>query len=207
MKNLFLTTILVCFGVYSSIAQNISTVTTQAAAQVPDTAKVLIPKHVKTRVIGGGEMLSNKDIIENIAKSKDHTTFTSTIAANGLSETLKSRGPFTVFAPTNDAFKKLPLGTLDTLSKPAHLTDLTRLLTNHVINGRYTSKDIEKMIAANKGEATLITLTGSKLRAKLNADRNIVLTDENNNEAIISQFDIEQSNGIVDVITAVLIPK
>jgi uncharacterized surface protein with fasciclin (FAS1) repeats len=206
MKHIFLTACLLGF-IFCAQAQVNPAKTTQAAAKTPDTVKQVVPKHIKTRIIGGGALTSDKDIVENIAKSKEHTTLTSSIANAGLSETLKSRGPLTIFAPTNAAFDKLNPGTLDTLNKPAHNADLTRLLTNHVINGRYTSKDIAKQINENKGEATFTTLTGSKLKAKLNGDRNIVLIDENGNEAIISQFDVEQSNGIIDVITTVLVPK
>jgi uncharacterized surface protein with fasciclin (FAS1) repeats len=206
MKNLFLVLIF-CSFVYSSQAQVKATATTQSASKTPDTTKKVISKHPKTRIVGGGEMSSDNDIVENITKSKDHTTLTNSLAIGGLDETLKSRGPFTVFAPTNDAFKKLAPGTLDTLSKPEHNTDLTKLLTYHVISGRFTSKDIEKLIAANNGEASFTTLTGSKLRAKINGDRNIVLIDENDNQAVVSQFDIEQNNGIIDVVTAVLRPK
>ncbi|RKR83911.1 putative surface protein with fasciclin (FAS1) repeats [Mucilaginibacter gracilis] len=194
---------------YTSNAQLKATAntTTQQVARTGDTTKSTVAKHVKTRMVGGAQMTSDKDIVYNIVKSKDHTTLTGTIAVCGLSETLKSRGPLTVFAPTNEAFAKLAPGTLDTLSKPAHNTDLTRLLTYHVINGRLTSKDIAKQIAAGKGEVVFVTLTGSKLRAKINGDRNIVLIDEKGNEATISQFDIEQSNGIIDVVTSVLVPN
>jgi len=183
-----------------------STVTTKSVARTPDTTTV-VPKRVKTRTIGGAQMRSDKDIVDNITKSKDHTTLTNAIMAGNLSETLKSRGPLTIFAPTNDAFNKLAPGTLDTLLKPSHNIDLTKLLTYHVISGKYTSKDIAKLIADGKGQASFITLTGAKLIAKINGDRNIVLTDENGKEAVISQFDIEQSNGIIDVVTAVLVPK
>ena len=195
MKNLFLV-LLLCACTYAGKAQT-----------TPDDTNKPVARHVKTRIVGGGQMSSDKDIVENITKSKDHTTLTNSFAVGGLDETLKSRGPFTVFAPTNDAFKKMAPGVLDTLSKPGHSTDLTRLLTYHIISGRYTSKDIEKLIAANNGEASFTTLTGAKLRAKINSDRNIVLIDENDNQSVISQFDIEQNNGIIDVVTNVLMPK
>jgi uncharacterized surface protein with fasciclin (FAS1) repeats len=207
MKKLF--SIIFVFACTFSVQAQLKTqgnTTTQQVARAPDTAKSP-PKHIKTRIVGGAEMTSDKDIIDNIAKSKDHTTLINTITTCGLSETLKSRGPLTIFAPTNQAFAKLAPGTLDTLSKPEHNTDLTRLLTYHVVSGRLTAKDIAKQINEGKGEATFTTLTGAKLKAKINGDRNIVLIDEKGNEAIISQFDIEQSNGIIDVVTSVLIPN
>lgn len=195
----FILAICLCF--VTAKAQNLSKQTKT------DTTTPAPAGHIKTRIVGGGQMSSAKDVVENIGKSKDHTTFTNSIKVAGLSETLKSRGPLTVFAPTNDAFKKLAPGLLDTLLKPAHNLDLTRLLAYHVISGRLTSKSIAKQIAENKGEATFTTLAGSKLRAKINGDRNIVLIDENGNEAVISQFDIEQNNGIIDVVNAILVPK
>lgn len=186
---------------------NAATQTTSSAAKTPDTVNKALSKHPKIRVVNGTEFSSNRDIIDNITKSKDHTTLNTAITNAGLSETLKSRGPYTFFAPTNTAFSKLTPGILDTLSKPAHVTDLTRLITYHVINGRVTSKSMAKDIADGKGEATYMTLTGAKLKVKINGDRNIVLVDEKGNEAIISSFDIEQSNGIVDVVTNVLVPN
>lgn len=206
MKNILIITAF-CLCIYNVQAQTNPEKTTQSVAKTPDTSKSAPPKHIKVRVVGGGQMASDKDIIDNISRSKDHTTLTTSISNAGLNETLRSRGPYTIFAPTNAAFTKLAPGTLDTLAKPEHNADLTRLLTYHVVSGKLTSKDIAKQIAEGKGEATFTTLTGSKLRAKLNGDRNIVLVDEKGNEAIISQFDIEQSNGLLDVVTSVLIPN
>jgi uncharacterized surface protein with fasciclin (FAS1) repeats len=209
MKKL-LSILLLSIGVYNAHAQINTTTekntTTKSVARTPDTTTA-VPKHIKTRIIGRAQMRSDKDIVENITKSKDHTTLTNAILVGSLSETLKSRGPLTIFAPTNDAFNKLAPGTLDTLLKSTHGIDLTRLLTYHVISGKYTSKDIAKQIAEGKGTTTFTTLTGAKLIAKINGDRNIVLVDENGKEAVISQFDIEQSNGLIDVVTAVLVPK
>lgn len=208
MKNVFFI-LLLSTSIFSVNAQTTSTgntVTTKAVARTTDTTKA-VAKHIKARMVGGAQMTSDKDILDNIAKSKDHTTLTNAISICNLSETLKSRGPLTIFAPTNAAFSKMAPGILDTLYKPAHGTDLTRLLTYHIISGKYTSKDIAKQIANGKGEATFTTLTGSKLKAKINGDRNIVLIDENGKEAVISQFDIEQSNGLIDVVTSVLAPK
>ncbi|EHQ30507.1 fasciclin domain-containing protein [Mucilaginibacter paludis] len=199
--------ILIAVLCLSTFYANAQTATTQAAARTPDTNKNDTPKHVKIRVIGGGQMSSADDVVQNIAKSKEHTTFTNSIAVCGLAETLKSRGPLTIFAPTNDAFNKLSPGMLDTLLKPQHNAELTRLLTYHVIPGKLTSKDIARQINSNNGEATFTTLSGSKLKAKINGDRNIVLIDEGGNESVISQFDIEQNNGIIDVVTGLLIPK
>jgi len=161
----------------------------------------------KVRIVDGAEMTSANDIIENIAQSKEYTTLASVIEDAGLTETFKSKGPITVFAPTNQAFDKLPAGALDSLLKPNHKLDLSYLLTYHAIAGRLTARDIAHKINTNNGEAVFTTIAGSKLTAKIDGNRNIVLIDENGNESIISKFDIPQSNGILHIVTAVLVPK
>jgi uncharacterized surface protein with fasciclin (FAS1) repeats len=161
----------------------------------------------KVKIVDGAEMTSSNDIVENIAQSKEYTTLASVIGNAGLTETFKSKGPITVFAPTNQAFDKLPAGQLDTLLKPNHKLDLSYLLTYHAIAGRLTARDIARKINANNGEAEFTTIAGSKLTAKIDGNRNIVLVDENGNESIISKFDIPQSNGILHIVTAVLMPK
>lgn len=160
---------------------------------------------VQVRMVGGAQMSSANDVVKNLSKSKNHTVFVAMIAAAGLTEILKA-GTYTVFAPTDDAFKKLPAGTIDSLLKPAHLADLTKQVNSYIVQGKLRSVDIAKQIKAN-GQAKLTTLSGNMLTAKINTDRNIVLTDTNGNQAIVSQFDIEQSNGLVDVIGAPLTPK
>src|ERR1700733_452345 len=161
----------------------------------------------KVKIVDGAEMTSSNDIIENIAQSKEYTTLVSVIEDAGLTETFKSKGPITVFAPTNQAFNKMPAGQLDTLLKPNHKLDLSYLLTYHAIAGRLTARDIARKISANNGEAVFTTIAGSKLIAKIDENRNIVLVDENGNESVISKFDIPQSNGILHIVTAVLVPK
>ncbi|MDR3694953.1 fasciclin domain-containing protein [Mucilaginibacter sp.] len=178
--------------------------TTTLTNPVNDTVKA---KWGKIKVVDGVKMVSSNDIIENITQSQEYSTLVSVIADAGLTETFKSKGPITVFAPTNKAFEKLPAGELDTLIKPNHKDDLSYLLTYHAIAGRLTAHDIEKKINANNGEATFITIAGSKLTAKIDGNRNIVLIDENGGQSIISKFDIQQSNGILHIVTSVLFPK
>jgi len=171
---------------------------------VNDTVKA---KWGKIKIVDGTKMISSNDIIENIAKSKEYTTLVSVIEDAGLTETFKSKGPITVFAPTNKAFEKLPAGELDTLLKPAHKLDLSYLLTYHAVAGRLTARDIARKINANNGQATFVTIAGSKLTAKIDQNRNIVLIDENGGESVISKFDIPQSNGLLHIVTSVLVPK
>ncbi|HWZ02798.1 MAG TPA: fasciclin domain-containing protein [Mucilaginibacter sp.] len=178
--------------------------TTTLANPVEDTVKA---KWGKVKIVDGTKMTSSNDIIENIAQSQEYTTLVSVIEDAGLTETFKSKGPITVFAPTNKAFEKLPAGELDTLIKPNHKDELSYLLTYHAIAGRLTAHDIERKINANNGEATFTTLAGTKLTAKIDENRNIVLIDENGGQSIISKFDIPQSNGILHIVTSVLVPK
>ena len=178
--------------------------TTTVVNPVNDTVKA---KWGKIKIVDGTKMLSSNDIIENIAQSQEYSTLVSVIEDAGLTETFKSKGPITVFAPTNLAFEKLAAGELDTLLKPNHKFDLSYLLTSHAIAGRLTARDIARKINANNGEATFTTIAGSKLTAKIDENRNIVLVDDNGGESIISKFDIPQSNGILHIVTAVLVPK
>jgi uncharacterized surface protein with fasciclin (FAS1) repeats len=171
---------------------------------VNDTVKASIGK---VKLVNGVKMTSSNDIIENITLSKDYTTLVTVINDAGLTETFKSKGPITVFAPTNQAFDKMPAGQLDSLLKPSQKDYLNYLVTYHAIAGRLTAKDIAHKINSNNGEATFITLAGSKITAKIDENRNIVLIDENGGQSIISSFDIEQRNGLLDVVTAVLVPK
>lgn len=147
------------------------------------------------------------DIVTNITRSNELSAFLKTIQLSDLAETFKSNGPITVFVPDNEAFAKLGTGKLDTLLRPEHKYDLIALVTYHALAGKITSKDIEHQISSNKGVATFTTLTGSKLTAKINADRNIVLVDENGRESIITKFDIQQNNGLIHIINSVLIPR
>lgn len=152
-------------------------------------------------------MSAASDIVANIKSSKDFTTLFKALDTAELTETFRSKGPLTIFAPDNGAFDKLPKGKLDSLFNPQNKLNLTNLLTYHALAGKISSKDIEKQIKAGNGQATFVTLAGSKLTARINENRNIVLTDESGGQSIVSIFDVEQSNGMLHVINAVLIPK
>ena len=171
---------------------------------VIDTVKA---KWGKVKIVDGTAMVSSNDIIENMALSKEYTVLINAIEEAGLTETFKSKGPITIFAPTNQAFDKLPSGQLDTLLKPSHKLDLNYLLTYHAIAGRLSARDIARKINSNNGQATFTTIAGSKLTAKIDTNRNIVLIDENGGESVISKFDIQQSNGLLHIVNAVLVPK
>ncbi|MGZ3945467.1 MAG: fasciclin domain-containing protein [Mucilaginibacter sp.] len=151
-------------------------------------------------------MSSSKDLIDNLSASPQFTTLVKAINAAGLAENLKT-GTITFFAPANQAFEKLPPGLLDTLLLPAHKAALINLVNYHTVQGKVTSKDIEKQIRAGNGQATFSTLTGGTFTARINENRNIVLTDENGGQSIVTRLDIEQSNGILFVVIAVLQPK
>lgn len=152
-------------------------------------------------------MLPANDIVTNITRAKELSIFLKIMQAAGLTETFTSKGPVTLFIPTNSAFAKLSAGKLDTLLMPEHKYDLIALITYHAIAGKITSKDIAHQISSNNGLATYTTLTGNRLTAKIDENRNIVLVDENGGQSIISKFDIEQNNGLIHLINAVLIPK
>ena len=160
----------------------------------------------KTVIVGGAAMYPSKNIIENAVNSKDHTTLVAAVKAAGLVETLQGKGPFTVFAPTNAAFDKLPKGTVETLLKPENLKLLQTILTYHVVAGKMNSADIAKAIKAGNGKATLKTVSGGTLTAWMKGS-NIYLTDENGNSAKVTIADVNQSNGVIHVIDAVVTPK
>ena len=159
----------------------------------------------KARNVDGSIMNPSKTIQENISASSNFSTLTSIILAD-TTNTFNGN-PITVFAPDNKAFSKLPIGTVDTLLSPNHKSDLLNLLKYHAIAGRVTSKDIERQIKAGNGQATFTTLSGRTLTAKINENRNIVLTDENGGQSVLSRLDIPQSNGILYIVTQVLLPK
>ena len=160
-----------------------------------------------TVTVGGQAMLPSRNIVENAVNSADHTTLVAAVKAAGLVETLASKGPFTVFAPTNKAFAALAAGTVDNLLKPENKAALTQVLTYHVVAGRIDSKAIEQAIKRGKGTTELKTVSGGKLWAMMNGPRNIVLKDEAGNVATISTYDVYQSNGVIHVIDTVLMPK
>src|SRR5689334_11109500 len=158
-------------------------------------------------MVGGQAMFPTKDIVDNAVNSADHTTLVAAVKAAGLVETLKGRGPFTVFAPTNNAFNALPAGTVEGLLKPEAKAALTKVLTYHVVAGRMTSADLKKAIQAGKGAAALKTVSGGTLWAMMNGPSNIVLKDEMGHVANISTYDVNQSNGVIHVIDRVVMPK
>ena len=157
-------------------------------------------------MVGGAEMLPTKTIVENASKSADHTTLVSAVKAAGLVDTLSGAGPFTVFAPTNAAFAKLPAGAVDGLMKPAMKADLKKVLTYHVVAGKLTAADISAKIKAGNGKAELTTVQGEKLTA-MESGGKIMLTDAKGGTSTITQGDVMQSNGVVHVVDTVLMPK
>jgi uncharacterized surface protein with fasciclin (FAS1) repeats len=179
-----------------------------SAASQPLFAQGTATNRSATTVFVGGEaMYPQKNIVENAVNSKDHTTLVAAVKAAGLVETLQGKGPFTVFAPTNDAFENLPDGTVASLLKPENKAKLTQVLTYHVLSGQYGFDELARAINAGKGEAKLKTVSGGTLTFRMNGDRNIVLLDENNGMAAISTYDVRQSNGVIHVINAVVLPR
>ncbi len=160
----------------------------------------------KTVTVGGAAMYPTKNIIENAANSKDHTTLVTAVKAASLVETLQGVGPFTVFAPTNAAFGLLPKGTVDNLLKPESKTTLTNILTYHVVAGRYGSRDLMKLIKDGNGRATLKTVAGGTLTFMMKGNK-IIVKDESGGTSVITIKDVNQSNGVIHVVDHVLLPK
>ena len=169
-------------------------------------ALISVNAFAKNPIVGGQEMLPQKNIIENAVNSADHTTLVAAVKAAGLVETLQGAGPFTVFAPTNAAFAKLPVGTVDTLLKPENKATLTKVLTYHVVAGKWSAADLAKMIKQGKGTAELKTVSGGKLWAMMQG-KNIVLKDEKGGMSTVTQGDVNQSNGVIHVIDTVVMPN
>ena len=157
-------------------------------------------------MVGGAAMLPTRDIIDNAVNSKDHTTLVAAVKAAGLVETLKGPGPFTVFAPTNEAFAALPAGTVDTLLKPENKATLAGILTYHVVAGKVDAKALTQMITDGKGTASLKTVAGGTLTAKVVGGK-VMITDEKGGSATVTIADVNQSNGIIHVVNKVLLPK
>lgn len=160
----------------------------------------------KTVMVGGAPMYPSKNIVENAVNSKDHTTLVAAVKAADLVETLSSKGPFTVFAPTNAAFDKLPKGTVETLLKPENKKMLQSVLTYHVVAGKMNAKDIAKAIKKGNGKAMLKTVQGGTLTAWM-MGKDLYITDENGGKAKVTIADVNQSNGVIHVIDAVVTPK
>jgi uncharacterized surface protein with fasciclin (FAS1) repeats len=156
-------------------------------------------------MVGGAPMYANKNIVQNAMNSKDHTTLVAAVKAAGLVATLEGKGPFTVFAPTNEAFEKLPSGTVDTLLKPENKQQLTGILTYHVVAGKLTAEKLADKIKSGGGTAELTTVNGEKLTAKMDGDA-LVLTDEKGGMSKVVIADVMQSNGVIHVIDTVLMP-
>ncbi len=157
-------------------------------------------------MVGGAPMLATRDIVDNAVNSKDHTTLVAAVKAAGLVETLKGAGPFTVFAPTNAAFDKLPAGTVDNLVKPASKAQLTKILTYHVVPGKHSAAEIMEAIEEGNGKATFKTVEGSTLTATQSGS-NVVITDEKGGKSTVTIADVNQSNGVIHVIDTVLMPS
>ena len=160
----------------------------------------------QTKMVGGAAMYPSKNIVENAINSKDHTTLVAAVKAAGLVPTLESKGPFTVFAPTNEAFNALPKGTVETLLMPENKAKLTGILTYHVVPGKISAMDLMKMVKKEKGKATLKTVNGENIFITMKG-KQLMITDENGGTAKITISDVNQSNGVIHVINKVLLPK
>jgi len=174
-----------------------------ATAAAPISAETMAEKTVN---VGGAPMYPSKNIIQNAVNSKDHTTLVAAVKAAGLVETLQGPGPFTVFAPTNEAFAKLPPGTVDNLLKPENKATLTKVLTYHVVPGRMTAINLMKAVKDGEGEAKLKTVAGDWIVVKQTGPGKLTVTDDKGDVARITIADVLQSNGVIHVIDTVLLP-
>jgi uncharacterized surface protein with fasciclin (FAS1) repeats len=184
-----------------------STSKTKSTTQTGSTNVVQDTSKAKVKVVGGAQMLPSKNIVENASQSKTLTTLVAAINSAGLTDTLKGAGPFTVFAPTNEAFAKLPAGTLDSLNKTSNKEKLAHVVEYHVVPGKLTSRDLAVAVSRANGTAKLTTVEGEELTVSINPEKNLQITDAKGNVALVTMFDVEQSNGIVHVINNVLLPK
>jgi uncharacterized surface protein with fasciclin (FAS1) repeats len=164
-----------------------------------------MPAQAANPMVGGAAMYPTRNIIQNAVNSKDHTTLVAAVKAGGLVDTLSGPGPFTVFAPTNEAFAKLPAGTVETLVKPENKATLDKILTYHVVPGRITAQQIASMAKMHKGTATLKTVEGENLMFRQNAGSWWVI-DAKGDKARITIPNVMQSNGVIHVVDAVLMP-
>ncbi len=173
-------------------------------------AATVVSAQEMTKMVGGAEMFPSKNIIQNAVNSKDHTTLVAAVKAAGLVDTLSGAGPFTVFAPTNDAFAQLPAGAVDGLLKPETKGTLTKVLTYHVVAGKWSAAQIMKGIKDSKnGKYEITTVSGGKLWAMLDkpGGKNVAISDEKGGKAWVTIADVNQSNGVIHVVNAVLMPK
>ena len=184
-------------------------VLTLAAALLSSASLLALPgaalAQEKTVTVGGAPMYPSKTIVENAVNSKDHTTLVAAVKAAGLVDTLSGKGPFTVFAPTDAAFKQLPAGTVETLLKPENKQKLTGILTYHVVAGKMGSAELAKAIKDGGGKATLKTVAGGDLTATMSGDK-VVITDAKGGKSTVTIADVNQSNGVIHVVDTVLMP-
>ena len=178
---------------------------TLRAALFAMAAAGLAPMASAQPIVGGAPMLPTKDIIDNAVNSADHTTLVAAVKAAGLVDVLKGKGPFTVFAPTNAAFARLPAGTVDNLLKPENKATLTAVLTYHVVPGKFTAADVVNAIKAGGGKAELTTVQGGKLTASMMGNL-VMLRDAKGGMSHVRQADVIQSNGVIHVVDAVVLP-
>jgi uncharacterized surface protein with fasciclin (FAS1) repeats len=188
-----------------SFTQGLAALALTTATFAGGTAYAGMKHSMANPMVGGAAMYPTKNIVENAVNSKDHTTLVAAVKAAGLVDTLMGPGPFTVFAPTNAAFAKLPAGTVETLLKPENKDTLTSILTYHVVAGRITSADIAKKIKMGKGTATLTTVQGETLTAKM-MGKKLVLTDAKGGMSTVTIANVMQSNGVIHVVDTVLLP-
>ena len=184
------------------------TVTAFSSAQEEDMRKAKLQGEKmmeKAVMVGGAEMLPTKNIVENASNSSEHTTLVAAVQAAGLVETLQGEGPFTVFAPTNAAFEKLPEGTVETLLMEENKDQLVAVLTYHVVPGKFGAKDVIAAIKSGEGKAELTTVSGGTLTAMLDGDQ-VVIVDENGGKAVVTQANVFQSNGVIHVTDSVSLP-
>ena len=177
-----------------------------SSAFVPAQAAMMAMKTAGTKMVGGAAMYPTKNIVENAINSKDHTTLVAAVKAAGLVATLESKGPFTVFAPTNEAFAALPAGTVDTLLKPENKAKLTTILTDHVLAGHYDVADLAAKAKAAGGSVAIKSVGGAALTFTVKAGH-VYVTDETGGTSRITIADVEQSNGVIQVVNKVLLPK
>ena len=178
-----------------------------AAAAFALAAAAAAPLYAESTVtVGGAPMYPSKNIIQNAVNSKDHTTLVAAVKAAGLVDTLSGPGPFTVFAPTNEAFAKLPAGTVDTLLKPENKATLVKILTYHVVPGRMTATNLMKAIKDGEGEAKLKTVSGDWISVKQASPGKLTVTDAKGDVSTVTIPDVLQSNGVIHVVDTVLLP-
>ena len=178
-----------------------------AAAAVFALNLIATPMFAANPMVGGAPMLETKNIVENAVNSADHTTLVAAVKAAGLVDALMGPGPFTVFAPTNEAFAALPAGTVDTLLKPENKALLTKVLTAHVVAGKLSTAEImAKAKASSTGFYNMVTLSGDALSAQVKGN-NLYIIDESGHAAKVTISDVDQSNGVIQVVDAVLVPK